>query len=962
MADRLFVVDEPSASLHADEVERVVQVFEWMVQAGATVLTVEHDLTLISRADWVVELGPGGGRHGGKIVFCGTPAELASAPTATGEALAKRMDPIPDVPASVDGVRVAPAVLSIKHAREHTLKNVSVDFPHQQLSVVTGPSGSGKTSLVFDVLFAEGQRRFLETLTPYARQFLPTMPKPDVDEVTGVPPVIALEQRTSRAGSNSTVATVTELAHYLRLLFAKLGTAHCPTHQQPISATSRDALLTQLRKLPGRASLLAPVVEARKGTYLEVFNGADRDGIAWALCDGVRVETSRPPKLARTKEHDIDLVIQESVSLRKLDEGALDRALSWGAGKVKVQRARGDVTLYGTQSACDSCGLAIPELDPRWFSFNTKQGACPRCAGSGAVEVSDAKPKTRQRRRTGTARKKAVTAPVLKVCPSCNGSRLAPIPGAVRLDGLGYHDYNQMTVHRFAQRVRALRFGGNQKQIAEPILKELLRRVSFLLDVGLGYLALSRPARTLSGGELQRLRLAAQLGAGLTGALYVLDEPTIGLHPSDTERLLRNLRHLVSLGSTVVVVEHDADLIRAADYLVDMGPSGGRNGGSVIASGTPAEVLSLPESPTAKELGTMREPRIGCAARANDSWIRLTKVEANNLQGVDLMVPERRLTVVAGVSGSGKSTLVRSVLLPAVRQALGLVTESPGPYGELSSLGNVKRALSVDQSPIGRTPRSVPATFLGIWDPIRQLFAKSPQGQVAGFPAARFSFNTPAGGRCSTCSGQGAVTHEMSFLPDVVQVCPACDGMRFEPETLRVLYRGMSIGQVLELTVEEACEVFANHPKLVAPLRTLVELGTGYLKLGQGSHTLSGGEAQRLKLAAELTATVRHEPTLYVLDEPTTGLHQSDVVRLIAVLERLVERGDTLVVVEHHPWFIAGADHIVELGPGGGEAGGKIIATGTPSELAKRKTPTARVLVDVFKLASERDRTRNAVV
>ncbi len=824
-----------------------------------------------------------------------------------------------------------------KRARTHAQTSERLD----PASGVDGRDGSewlGQEQPGVRCDLRRGPASLSETLTPYARQFLPTLPKPDVDEVTGVPPSIALEQRTSRAGANSTVATVTEVAHYLRLLFAKLGTPHCPDHGLPIASTSKAQLLQTLRSLDGKGQLLAPVVQARKGTYLDVFNGADRDGIAEAYCDDVLVQTQNPPKLSRSKEHTIDLVLTSEGRFKSLGDSELERALSWGKGRVKVRFSNGETQLFGTTDACSVCGFSVPELDPRWFSFNTKQGACTRCEGAGKVEQGLLVTKKAKRKKGKPA--KSEEPPVFVTCPSCNGSRLAKVPAAVKLAQKGYADYSRLSVSAFEREVQKLGFEGNQHLVAEPILKELTRRVRFLLDVGLGYLALDRAASTLSGGELQRLRLAAQLGAGLTGALYVLDEPTIGLHPRDTGRLLDNLRRLVDIGSTVVVVEHDADVIRAADYLVDMGPTGGRGGGAVVATGTPAEVL-LTQSPTAVELTKRAPPRAGTPPAKDANWLVLTGVTANNLKSVTLEIPEKRLTVVAGVSGSGKSTLVRSVLLPAVREELGLVTAAPGPFSKLTGAGAVKRALSVDQSPIGRTPRSVPATFLGLWDQIRQLFAKTPEAQVAGFSATRFSFNSPSGGRCNTCAGQGAVTHEMSFLPDGVQDCPECGGLRFDEQTLRVRYRGYNIGEVLQLTVAEACEVFQNHAKVVAPLLTLVELGAGYLKLGQGSHTLSGGEAQRLKLAAELTATARHEATCTCWTNSTTGLHQSDVVRLVAVLERLVARGDTLVVIEHHPWVIAGADHVVELGPEGGEQGGTVVFTGTPKQLVRKKTATA---------------------
>jgi excinuclease ABC subunit A len=548
-------------------------------------------------------------------------------------------------------------------------------------------------------------------------------------------------------------------------------------------------------------------------------------------------------------------------------------------------------------------------------------------------------------RRSG---RKRDSEPELVPCRDCAGTRLAAIPRAVRVQGERYPEMVARSVRSALERVRSWDFSGDAARIAGPVVAELERRLAFLEQVGLDYLSLDRAARSLSGGEMQRLRLAAQLGAGLTGALYVLDEPTIGLHPADTRRLLGNLRALVDIGSTVLVVEHDADTILAADHLIDLGPGGGRNGGEVVAEGPPARVLANEASPTGRALAVPPELRKPLAVAADAACLVLEGASEHNLRDIDLTLPLGRFTVVAGVSGSGKSTLVEHVLLPALRARLGLVTERAGAHRALRGCGSLARAVAVDQSPIGRTPRSVPATFLGIWDVVRALFASTPDAVVLGFDAARFSFNTPRGGRCPTCEGQGVITHEMSFLPDVVTACPACDGARFEPRTLDVRYLGLSIGDVLRLTAEEAARVFKNHRQIAKPLETLCDLGTGYITLGQGSHTLSGGEAQRLKLASELTAGARHEPTLYVLDEPTTGLHLSDVTKLMRVLGRLVERGDTLVVVEHHPLVIAGADWLVELGPGGGERGGRVVALGPPRRVARAKTATGRVLWQIF--------------
>lgn len=935
----LFVLDEPSAGLHADEVEKLIFALDRILDAGGSVLVVEHDLDLIARADYVVDMGPGAGAQGGRVVACGPPEELARSDTRTGRALAERAGRRTKSRArAAKPERPSRPELVVSRAREHNLRDVSTAIPHGALTVVTGPSGSGKSTLAFDVVFAEGQRRFLETLTPYARQFLPTMPRPDVDLVTGVPPSIALEQRTARAGAKSTVATVTEIAHYLRLLYAKLGVLHCPDHDRPIQRLSEQALLEAVRRTREKVDLLAPAVRARKGTYLDVFNAAARAGITTALADGERVSTDTPPRLARSREHTIDLVIAERCDPKRLEPALVATALRWGQGSLKLRSINGEERLFSTTGACPVCGFSLPELDPRWFSFATEQGRCRRCDGAGVLE---------EERVTGRGKQRAVRV-VRTPCPECDGARLAPIPRAVRLDGERYHELCARSVRSARDRVRALRFSSAEQPIAKPLVAELERRLAFLCDVGLDYLALDRAAATLSGGEMQRLRLSAQLGAGLTGALYVLDEPTIGLHPRDTGRLIRNLRRLVELGSTVLVVEHDTETIRAADHLIDLGPGGGSQGGTIVASGPPADVLARGKSPTALALSRPPEVRRPLPVERGTPRLVLRGASEHNLKDVDLEIVLGRFNAICGVSGSGKSTLIQKVLLPALRKRLGLVAEEPGKFRSLEGVESLRRAIAVDQSPIGRTPRSVPATFLGIWDDIRRLFAATPDAKMRGYDAARFSFNTKRGGQCSTCEGQGAITHEMSFLPDVVAACPACGGKRFEPSTLEVRYLGLSIGDVLELTAEEAARVFEHHPAIAAPLRTLADLGTGYVTLGQGSHTLSGGEAQRLKLAAELTASSRHEPTLYVLDEPTTGLHLLDIVKLMRVLGRLVERGDTLVVIEHHPLVLAGADHLVELGPDGGERGGRIVAAGPPERVARGKTATAPVLREIL--------------
>ena len=955
----LFVIDEPSAGLHAEDTVAIINALSSLVDDGASVVVVEHDLDIVRAADWVVDLGPGAGPRGGKVVACGTPEHIATGDSKTGIALRERAaPPAPEVrSAAEDGAERAPHAVVVEHAREHNLKSVSCKIPHGALCVITGPSGSGKSSLAFDVVFAEGQRRFMETLTPYARQFLPMLPRPDVERVTGVPPSIALEQRLSRAGSNSTVATVTEVAHYLRLLYAKVGELHCPKCDSVVAAVSPDELFARLSSERGRVKhcVFAPAVRARKGTYKDLFTLAARAGIEEALVDGSLVRIDPPPKLLKSKEHTIDLLVYAG-NLDALDRKTFDRALSFGSGTLRIVRSRSDAQnggdagarIWSTTQSCSKCGTGVPEPDPRWFSFNTKQGQCEVCEGTGLTASDD-----------GDNESDATDA---QACSACEGTRLSAVPRRARLQGETYPAFVARDVATALAEARAWKFQGREAEVARAPHAELLRRLAFVVDVGLGYLAMNRPAATLSGGEMQRLRLSAQLGSGLTGALYVLDEPTIGLHPRDTKNLLSNLRGLVDTGSTVVVVEHDAETIRSADHLIDLGPGGGRLGGHIVAEGPAARVLDDPRSPTGRALletarivRPNRSVRIGVpkGEPSSDPFVELTGARAHNLKAVNLRVPTGRMTVVAGVSGSGKSTLVRKVFYPALRRELGLVGDEPGAFSSIKGAKHVKRALAVDQSPIGRTPRSVPATFLGIWDAIRRLYAGLPESKVRGYSPARFSFNASKGGRCPACEGQGAIVAEMAFLPDVVSPCEACGGARFEPATLDIRYAGLTIGDVLHLSAEDAAAIFASHPKIARPLSTLVELGVGYVQLGQGSNTLSGGEAQRLKLASELTAGVAHEPTVYVLDEPTTGLHLTDVRRLITTLERLVLRGDTLVIIEHHPDVIACADWVIELGPEGGAGGGEIVFEGTPKQLTRAKTATGRYFAQEKKSLSK---------
>ena len=978
MRGKLFLFDEPTTGLHFDDVAKLLAAFRQLIAAGHSLVVIEHNLDVIRAADWVIDLGPEGGDAGGGLVIAGSvPEVMACAASHTGAALKEyaaavreALPPRPPRPASNH------AAIRIHNAREHNLKSIDLDLPRNRFTVVTGVSGSGKSTLAFDILFAEGQRRYLESLNAYARQFVQPSSRPDVDAIFGIPPTVAIEQRTSRGGRKSTVATLTETYHFLRLLYVKLGTQHCPEHDAPIVPQSEDSIAAALlRRYRGqRISLLAPLIVARKGYYTDLAKWARRKGFAALRVDGELLPTQRWPRLDRFREHTIELPVAE-IDVRAKSEAALreglSRALDFGKGLVHVHAPRGagrarasnvnDVEIFSTRRACPVCYRSFPELDPRLFSFNSKHGWCPSCFGTGL------KLRGFDEEQTGEEIWwNAWYEGEEHLCPDCSGQRLNRDALAVRFRGRSIAELARLSVADAESFFADLTLEGREAEIARDVLAELASRLAFLNDVGLGYLALDRSAPTLSGGEAQRIRLAAQLGSNLRGVCYILDEPTIGLHPRDNRVLLDTLAKLEAKGNTLVVVEHDEETIRRADHVVDLGPGAGGQGGRVVAQGTAEELMRVPQSVTGRFLASpLAHPLVPRRlTRERDPAILVKSAHLHNLKKIDVRVPLGRLSVITGVSGSGKSTLAREVLYANLveltrtrrrRKAADL-------FGckAISGWDAVERVLEVDQAPIGKTPRSCPATYVGFWDAIRRLYAETTEARMRGYSASRFSFNT-AGGRCPECEGQGLKTIEMSFLPDVKVACEACNGARFNPETLAVLWRDKSIGEVLALSVDEAVDLFSAHRSIHHALRLLQDVGLGYLTLGQQSPTLSGGEAQRIKLVTELAkvrtdllgpvpgrARIASGHTLYVLDEPTVGLHMADVEKLIRVLHRLVDAGNTVVVIEHNLDVIADADWVIDLGPEGGSAGGHIVVQGSPEQLAARPggSHTAAILAE----------------
>jgi excinuclease ABC subunit A len=1033
----LFLFDEPTTGLHFDDIAKLMRALRKLQDAGHSLIIIEHNLDVIRSSDWLVDLGPEGGEAGGEIVAVGTPDDLRRHPSShTGKALRDYdsalglgKNIVSEKGVAEKGGWVMPAQvltppvhaenthIQIVNAKEHNLKSLSVNIPHGQFTVVTGVSGSGKSTLAFDILFNEGQRRYLESLNAYARSIVQPAGRPEVDAVYGIPPTVAIEQRLSRGGRKSTVGTTTEVWHFLRLLYVKLGIQHCIHDGAAVQPQTPDSIVSQLLKnFKGQhIGLLAPLVINRKGVYTELADWARPRGYTHLRVDGNFLPTTGFPRIDRFKEHSIELPVA-SLDITADNETALRVALTvaleHGKGVVYVlsdlaclrsamedgaeTSKIGKLSVFSTKRACPVCSTSYAELDPRLFSYNSKHGWCPDCVGTGVQltkdqrKVFDDSVKEDNGGREQTFAEPDADDVTTHACASCSGTRLNLMARAVKfgaysenkaekkaeVKGIGITDIAALSVSDIRQWVAKLqvanRLSQREMDIARDLLPEIKGRLEFLEEVGLGYLTLDRGAPTLSGGEAQRIRLAAQLGSNLQGVCYVLDEPTIGLHARDNQILLRALHKLGDKGNTLVVVEHDVDTIRAASHIIDIGPSAGKRGGRLVAEGTVEDVMKAPDSQTGRYLmHAIKHPlqtRRTVEHVEGQAWIDVQGATMHNLQNVNVQIPLQRLVAITGVSGSGKSTLAREVMLTNVHAAVaqqatkaGRDAAAAGKHpvwvgcADVSGYSTVDRVLEVDQTPIGKTPRSCPATYIGFWDTIRKLFAETLEAKARGYAAGRFSFNA-GDGRCSGCDGQGIRTIAMSFLPDVKVKCEVCHGARFNPETLAVTWRGKSIGDVLQMEVDEAVDFFSAMCNISHPLQLLKDVGLGYLTLGQPSPTLSGGEAQRIKLVTELskvrddiTRRGQKPPhTLYVLDEPTVGLHMADVEKLIHVLHRLVNGGHSVVVIEHDLDVIAEADWVIDLGPDGGKAGGQVVAATTPEGVVKLKTHTGVALKAVL--------------
>jgi excinuclease ABC subunit A len=995
---RLFILDEPTTGLHFEDIRLLLGVLQRLVEQGDSLVVIEHNLEVLKCADWLIDLGPGAEKDGGRIVAAGTPELVAATPEShTGKFLQGKVGVKPKgrlretangYAANALALRTLdamPQAIQIRGARHHNLKDISVDIPLGEMTVVTGLSGSGKSTLAFDLLFAEGQRRYLDSLNAYARQFVEQLERPDVDSITGIPPSVAIEQRITRGGRKSTVATITEIFQFVRLLYAKLGQVRDPETDEPAIRQTPAEILTRLEVAARGEELrvFAPLIKGRKGFHTEVAKWAEKKGYPLLRVDGKWMEPARFKALDRYVEHTI------SVELGRLTKGQptaerrrlLDTALTLGRGTVYVLDAKGRESVYSTQLFCPGTGRSFDELEPRLFSFNSPHGWCPQCQGFGTLLEVDAEGETEAEREVEMelAQELAENENDLQVCPECRGERLNPLARAVRLPlGRGAAEHGGFTVGEIGALsiLDALRFfrtvkpKGREARIARDILPEIVQRLAFLVEVGLGYLTLDRSATTLSGGEAQRIRLAAQFGSELQGVLYVLDEPTIGLHPRDNARLLDSLGALKAKGNTLVVVEHDEDTMRFADRIIDLGPGAGAQGGRIVAEGSWKVLAKKLDSPTGLILGKpLRHPLRGSRRpipKDAGDWCKIFGADANNLKTIDVAFPAGRFVALCGVSGAGKSTLLHDVIKPAAQLSVARFgkrkKELAGPWSGLEGFQRFTSIYEVDQAPIGKTSRSTPATYIGLMDEIRGLFARLPLARQRGYEGSRFSFNS-GDGRCPECLGQGAVKVEMNFLPSTFVPCETCRGRRYNPETLEVRYNGKSIADVLDSTIEQAVDFFSEVPRLHRPLALLRDTGLGYLTLGQRSPTLSGGEAQRIKLVAELSRSLEMNTQkrlktrgftnlhhLYLLEEPTIGLHLADVQRLLHVLHQLVDAGHTVIVIEHHLDVLADADYLIELGPEGGDAGGRIVAQGTPEEVARvKRSATAPFLAKMLK-------------
>jgi excinuclease ABC subunit A len=1060
-SNKLLILDEPTTGLHFSDIENLLVVLQKLVSAGHTLLVIEHNLDVIKSADWIIDLGPEAGKDGGRLVAEGTPEAVARTDTPTARFLRHALG----MPPTKEHTRLAGEYseasrlaqskiahpssnsIALRGARHHNLKNISLDIPRDCMVVISGLSGSGKSTLAFDILFAEGQRRFLDSMSAYARQFAEQLEKPDIDQLSGLPPTVAIEQRVAQGGGKSTVATITEVWNFIRLLYSKLGTLHCPDCKVPVTKQSlaaiENTLLAHLKH--GPVSIFAPLIRARKGYHTDVAEWASNKGFSQLLVDGKLISTANFQRLERFREHDIDVQVASckkgGAGIQPADVGvspksspeehgpgnaepqlgenplyrpsssifhtraatgsgankqnnavgtrsnptisnlssSIQQALEIGKGVIKLLTADQQTILLSTKANCPCCNRSFEDLDPRLFSFNSPHGWCLTCRGHGRVP--------RRHLHLDLSRFDSVLAAELDAdrsiermqdielteCPACQGSRLNPTASHVTLNGTSIAMLARLPIHQAAEHFQALAFTQDRPRlIARDILPEIRQRLAFLQEVGLGYLQLDRSGNTLSGGESQRIRLAAQLGSNLRGVLYVLDEPTIGLHPRDNAALLTTLAKLRNQGNSLVIVEHDEDTIAAADHLIDLGPGAGRLGGNVVYQGpvpaTSAVAASKREytargtvapfdinaSPTLRTLtNPIIHPIRGTRRPVpkTQPFLTLTGCHANNLRHIDAAIPLGRLTVITGISGSGKSTLMHQCVAAAVAAAVSgrrpTGTKSALPYKSATGFEQIKACHEVDQSPIGKTSRSCPATYIKVFDHIRALFAQLPEARMRGFDASRFSFNTEDG-RCPDCKGNGRIKLEMDFLPSTWVHCETCNGNRYNPATLEVTFRNKNIGQVLTLTIDEAAAFFAAQPRIATTLKLMADTGLGYLQLGQASPTLSGGEAQRIKLVAELTKGRPAKPqianpkaqqkNLYLIEEPTVGLHREDVQRLIEVLHRLVDEGHTVVVIEHHMAVAAEADWILDLGPEAGDGGGKIIAQGPPEKIITSKS------------------------